>query len=413
MAEIRLCFVLFVLHILLVIPIFAESPMMLNSTSGMPGYGVGYSVQQTADGGYVAAGTMYDYQIAIPSQMIWLIKTDSNGNEIWDRMFGGSRDDIGYSVQQTKDNGYIIAGSTESFGAGGRDAWLIKTDAGGNEIWNRTFGGPGNDWARSVQQTDDGGYIIAGSLNNYYAEHRSQVVWLIKTDASGNKVWDRTFGGPRDDSGYSAQQTNDGGYIITGSTKTHGEGGKSDLWLIKTDENGHEVWEKTFGGQGNAVGYSVQQTRDNGYIIAGSNIPPARINGEAWLIKADFNGNEIWDKAFGGSGDGLDVGKSVQQTIDGGYIVINSRLDPNGETQGIWLIKFDADGNIVWDKIFDGPGFNEGKSVQQTTDGGYILTGSKYLFGAGPNSVVWLIRTDKNGGEIWDKTFNTSSMYSI
>jgi len=392
------------LCILFSIPAFAADTSILNQTSSGPAYGVGYSVQQTEDGGYVIAGTKYSYEPALLSQIVWLIRTDTNGYKVWDRIFGGPQSDVGYFVQQTSDRGYIIAGSTESFGAGGKDAWLIKTDADGNEVWNKTFGGSRNDWARSAQQTSDGGYIVTGSMYSYNAAHLSQMVWLIKTDANGNEVWDKIFGGPLDDWGNFVQQTSDGGYIITGATKSYGEGGNSALWLIKTDSGGNEAWDRTFSGPRDAIGYSVQQTRDGGYIVSGSKIPYSGGTGEIWLIKTDADGNKTWDKTFEGSGD--DVGKSVLQTRDGGYIVIGSKASSGGGSQSVWLIKIDDKGNVMWDRTFGESGWNEGKSVQQTSDGGYIITGSTYPYGSGgKGSIVWLIKADGKGYKIWDRTF--------
>jgi len=398
--KIRLCALL--LFVVLSMPAFADDTSFSNKTSDGPSYGVGYSVRQTADGGYIIGGTKYSNEPEYLSQMVWLIKTDANGNKVWDRIFGGPRKDIGYSVQQTSDGEYILTGSTESFGAGSQDLWLIRTDASGNEVWNKTFGGARGDWGYSVQQTSDGGYIITGSMYSYNTAHLSQMVWLVKIDANGNEVWDKIFGGQRDDWGNSVKQTRNGGYIITGATKSYGEDGNSALWLIKTDANGNEAWDKTFSGPGDTVGYSVQQTSDAGYIIAGSKVPYGTINGEIWLIKTDANGNEVWDRTIGGSGE--DVGESVQQTGDGGYIVTGSKPSSSGGTQDLWLIKTDTDGNEVWDRTLDGSGWNEGKSVQQTSDGGYIITGSAAHYSA-RSSVVLLIKTDTNGNKVWAKTF--------
>ena len=351
-------------------------------TFGGAGQDGGYSVQQTADGGYIITGRTLDN---FGGDGLWLIKTDSAGNRVWDRIFGGEGADWGHSVQQTTDGGYIITGYTQD-NLGGKDVWLIKTDSAGNRVWDRTFGGSGQDGGNSVQQTADGGYIITGyTLDNFGGDD----LWLIKTDSFGNKVWERIFGGKGHQQGDSVWQTTDGGYVITGRTLDNFGG--DDLWLIKTDSFGNTMWDRIFGGEGADWGHSVQQTADGGYIIAGYTRDDFG-GKDLSLIKTDSLGYKEWGRAFGGAGQ--EEGHSVQQTADGGYIIAGYTLDDFGGDD-LWLIKTDSFGNKVWERAFGGAGQEVGFSVQQTTDEGYIITG--YTLDNFGGDDLWLIKTDKNG----------------
>ena len=314
----------------------------------------------------------------------------------WIKTFGGMEDDNGFSVQQTTDEGYIIAGSTESFGAGDCDVWLIKTDENGDMVWNRTFGGSAYDSSASVQLTNDGGYVVIGYT---WSSGAGSDVWLIKTDDNGTQSWNRTFGGIRDDKGYSIWPTIDFGYIIVGETWSLNMGG--DVWMIKTDVNGNEQWNKTFGGVKVDHGYAIQQTIDEGYIIAGSTESFGAGDFDVWLIKTDAEGNEMWDKTFGRGG--FDQGLSVQQTTDGGYIITGSQTDSSDGRQNVWLIKTDTNGNEQWNTTFGGTQDDYGYAVQQTADAGYILVGETWASGAGGE--VWLIKVNADGERIWDKTY--------
>ena len=297
-----------------------------NKTFGGKDDDYGYSVQQTSDGGYIIVGCTFSYGSG--DSDVWLIKTDSYGNEVWNRTFGGSNRDGGYCVQQTSDGGFVIVGIA---GKRGGDVWLIKTDRDGNEEWNKTFGGPDLDCGYSIQQTDDGGYIIAGCMF-YYGAFNSDI-WLIKTDSYGNEMWNRTFGGKLLDCGYSVEQTSDGGYIIAGYKSSYGAG--CDIWIIKTDGSGNDIWNHTFGGEDMDYGYSVQQTSDGGYVIVGS-IGSYGVYcwEDVWLIKIDEYGNEMWNRTFGGEDE--DCGYSVQQTSDGGYIIVGCGTY---KSHDVWLIK--------------------------------------------------------------------------
>jgi hypothetical protein len=328
--------------------------------------------------------------------------------------FGGSDSDYGRSVQQTADGGYIITGKARSFGNGLYDVILTKTDANGVEKWTRYLGQTLDEFGASVQQTADGGYIIAGEKEvplNSSGLANGRDVLLIKTDTFGTQQWQKqySFADLSDDFGYSVQLTNDGGYIILGQTKDF-VSWDEDVYLIKTDANGDSLWTKTFEGVGWTCGYSVQQTTDGGFVITG------RINSDVCLIKTDGSGNEQWNKTFGGTG--YDIGRSVQQTTDGGYIITGSTPGGNGLAD-VWLIKTDGNGDSLWTKTFGGLNQDFGYAVQQTNDGGYIITGWTASFGNGGNDGgydVWLIKTDGSGIEQWSQTFggtNDDMGYSV
>jgi len=320
------------------------------------------------------------------------------------KTYGGSGYDIGYSVQQITDGGYILAGRKDPSGIRGSNLWLIKTDTEGNEIWNKQFGGSGYEWAQSVQQTTDGGYIITG-LTTSFGNGRGDI-WLIKTDSDGMEEWNKTFGGNSPEIGYSVQQTTDGGYIITGNTSSFGSG-LIDIWLIKTDSQGIEEWNKSFGGKDMDQSKAVLQTRDGGYIILGETELAGNYGRDYWLIKTDSEGNKVWSQTF--DKNELDIGRDIKQSFDDGFIIVGETWSFENGRWNVWLIKTNSIGNMEWNQIYDLGGYEHSSSVLSASDGGYIVTGIFSSFGNGNNSDILLIKTDSDGNMVWDQTFGGSS----
>jgi hypothetical protein len=269
-----------------------------------------------------------------------VVKTNSEGEEEWNRTFRGElRDEDINFVQETSNGGYIFAGRTYSFGAGTLDAWLIKTDSYGNEEWNKTFGGTSFEDAYSVQETSDGGYILACGINSYDAD--TQTAWLVKTDSNGNEKWNKSFDNIVYDYNYmsSVKETTDGGYIMTGITRPSGNYKDGKAWLIKTNSDGEEEWSRTFD-KGDYIGSgTVQQTSDGGYVFAGYSCLSNSYKYDSWLIKTDPNGYEEWNKTFESS-DGSFI-RYVQETKDKGYMLAGDR-----RIEGVnrpWLIKLSGE----------------------------------------------------------------------
>jgi len=344
----------------------------------------GHSVQQTSDGEYIIAG--FTGSFGAGGWDVYLVKTDSCGNTLWTRTYGGVYDDQGRSVQQTTEGGYIIAGFTGSFGAGSRDVYLVKTDSSGDTLWTRTYGGSEHDCGYCVEQTPDGGYIIAGATSSFGAGAGD--VYLLKTNSWGDTLWTRTYGGRNDDGGWCLRQTSDGGYVIVGYTRSFGAGGY-DVYLVRTDSSGGTLWTRTYGGSRYDWGRSVQQTYDGGYVIGGYSRSFGACGYNVYLLKTDSCGDTLWTRTYGGSDD--DGAYSVRQTSDGGYIIAGWTRSFGAGLSDLCLLKTDSCGDTLWTRTYGGSDGDWGESVQQTIDGNYIVAGVTHSFGAG-EADMYLVR---------------------
>lgn len=351
------------------------------------GLDISRSIQQTSDGGYILVGAS-NGDIAV-------LKLDSDGNIVWQKTYGSNNGyrDVAYSVQQTSDGGYIVAGGTDSFGAGSDDVLVLKLDPDGNVLWQKTYGGTSEDRAYSIQQTMDEGYIVAGYTYSFGLLYSD--AWIIKLDSGGDVLWQKTFGGSGFDFAYSIQQSKDEGYIIAGSTRSF-ESRERDAWILKLNSDGDVLWQKTYGGWFHDSAYSIQQTTDGGYIIAGSSNSFDTGYGDVWIFKLDSHGNILWQKTYGGTNS--DWANSIQQTSDGGYIVAGETVNLGINPFDALILKLDSNGNVVWQKTFGGSGFDSAVSVYETSDGGYIVAGdTTSLHAHNGNRDFWVLKLNANG----------------
>jgi hypothetical protein len=335
--------------------------------------GVGNCVIETSDSCYVIVGSKED---TLGNSDLRLIKVNGLGDSLWSKTLGESGYDIGNSVRQTPDDGFIILGSTSSYGTGKEDIWLIKTDANGNTLWTKTFGGDSSDVGNSIQFTNDGGYIIVGTTTSYGAG--GEDAWLIKTDSNGIVEWTKTFGDTADDQGYCIQKTTtDAGYVIGGGSESYG-----GIWLIKTDHNGDTSWTKTYTIRGIVDGYvkSVVEIND-GYIFAG------RVGQGGMIIKTNFSGDTLWSK-LEGSFFGHAYGRTLQCVIEtfndiylfakSGYHLCCAPPYYAQSTSEGSILAFDKTGNKIWADTLVGPSQPRCGiySIIQAKDSSYVISGA-------------------------------------
>ena len=296
-------------------------------------------ITETTDGGYMVAGMTEAYGSG--KNDIWIIKLDSKGNRKWSKTYGGKKDDWAVSVKPTIDGNYIIAGTTESYGLGNSDFWIIKINNKGKKLWKKTFGGRNSDIAYSIILSEHGGYVVIGSTESFGSGGKD--FWIIKLNENGDIQWEKTFGGSDDDVPLSIAATTYGGYIVAGYTRSYAFGSK-DFWIIKLNGSGEQQWEKTFGGKEDDVAYSVISKIDGSFIVVGSTYSYGAGKGDFWIIKLDENGEKVWEKTYGGKEN--DVATSIVATGEGGYAVAGWTDSFSAGKGDFWIIKLDKDGSI-------------------------------------------------------------------
>ena len=363
---------------------------------------------------------------------------------LWQKSLGGSEDDFVSAIEQTNDSGYIVLGWVHSNDGdvsgyqGEGDYWVVKMNADGEIVWQKTYGGLGNDRPNHIQQTNDNGYVISGLSNSNDSDvsgnHGDYDFWILKIAEDGTIQWQKSLGGTGEDWGSHIVQTNDAGYIVTGYSFSNdgdvgGNQGERDYWIVKLDEEGLIIWEKTMGGSDGDWPQCIQQTSDEGFIIAGGS---SSINGDilgnhggqdAWIVKLDILGNTQWQKALGGTGN--DIATWIEQVNDGGYIMTGVGYSNDGDFSGNhgmldgWIVKLNDSGTIEWQNTIGGTANDRANSIKQTSDGGYIVAGITSsddgdVIGHNGNGDVWLVKLDNTGSIQWEEPLGgTQSDFAV
>ena len=324
--------------------------------------------------------------------------------------YGGTQNERGYAVQQTSDGGYVIVGSSTSYGAGGSDLWILKVDASGEFSWSKTYGGQGNDVGKAIVQTSDGGYIITGYTKSF-SSGGDMDLWLIKTDANGESClyndggtctqnsskWVKSFGTSGNDYGNSVQETSEGDFIVAGKS-----GRIPSVFVVKTNSLGEKIWENLYGtGPGDRGQYIIER-QDLGFLIVGKE-NPNNADDNLCLINIDTDGSEVWHSLYGGGSS--DGGNHVSEVSGGGFIIAGSTKSyGNGNWDDMWLVKTSTGGSMEWQKTYGGNYTEIGNYVHEKVSGGYIITGSTESIGQGLYD-IWVVSTDYTGNEIYSQTF--------
>ena len=365
-----------------------------NKTFGGRGDDRGYSIDIVDDSGYIIAG--YTSSFGNGGEDAWVVKIDSNGNEEWNQTFGGQYSDRFYSIIQNNDRDFVCCGYTSSFGNGGEDAWVVKIDSNGNEEWNQTFGGQYSDRFYCIQKVEDENYVLTGFTSQNYGSNKEDT-WLVKISNNGEEIWNKIFGGNYYDYGGSVKQTIDNGFVIVGLISHDPDLYNADSFVIKTNNHGNIIWEKTYGGPYLEYGTDIIQINNGSYIISGVSQQylddGGGSDGNIELIKIDSSGNIDWIQSIGDS-NYHDFCNSIKQTIDNKYIIVGSKIDFSVADSQVTLTKCDINGFVEWSKVYGNIGEDVGVDVIQTQTGEYVLTGYTSSYSKGDYD-VWVILENK------------------
>lgn len=335
-----------------------------------------YATVQTADNGYAVLGSTYSFGSG--DYDFFLIRLNEKGDTLWTKTFGGKYADYGRSLINTPDKGFLLVGTSKSGGFGMGDIYVVKTDSLGNLSWEKSYGGAETDEGSSVAMTTDLGYVICGTTRSYGLGNGDMI--LVKIDSLGTAKWIKTYGGTAGDSGSDIKLTGDGGFIAVGGTGSFGSG-YSSVYVVRTDAAGDTIWTNAYGGDKSDFAYAVSPTYDGGFVIAGQTESFGAGYKDAYLIKTDAAGTLLWQKTYGGEKD--ERAYSVSVTSDGGYVLGGITHSFGAGKVDMYILKTDEKGDTTWTRTIGGPKSDYCYHVIQNYRFDFILSGSSYSFSSG------------------------------
>ncbi|WP_066834233.1 T9SS type A sorting domain-containing protein [Rufibacter ruber] len=369
----------------------------------------------------------------------------------WDKLYGGSGIEAFRSVVATNDGGFLLGGYSKSGISGDKtmvprgesDFWVVRVNADGNKLWDRSYGGSNIDELTSMLATQDGGFLLGGYSRSTISGDKTEApwgwdydYWVVRIDANGDKLWDRRFGGSNVDQLTSMVAASDGGFLLgghsrslSGGDKTEAPRGEADFWAVRIDASGNKVWDRRFGGNLYEALTSVVATQDGGFLLGGYLLPGSggdisespKGGNDFWAVRIDAAGNKVWDRRLGGSGQ--DELTAMLATQDGGFLLGgHTRSGKDGDVTetlrggaDFWVVKVDAAGSKLWDRRYGGKGYDFIFSMESTQDGGFLLGGHSDSGADGDKTEesrggidFWVVRINADGHKLWDKRYGGS-----
>ncbi|MFX1474813.1 MAG: hypothetical protein ACFFCO_04940 [Promethearchaeota archaeon] len=368
-------------------------------------YDNGYSVATCSAGGFITAG--YTQSFSQSYIDLWVVRITEAGQVLWHQSYGGQEWDEDtwspwtqgatgwFSIIQCQAGGFAITGQTPyepglwDYGGPRNDLWLVRLDETGTMLWNQTYGGIGEDWGNGVIECSDGGFLAAG-MTRSFDFHEGELL-LIRYDQNGQEMWHRYYGGPHKDSAYSLVECQEGGFAVVGYTKQSTQAEPADCWLLRVDQDGAMLWNRTYGGLGDDQGFSIVECEEGGFAIAGyTEIGDDR---QMWILRTDASGTPLWENTFGGPD--VDQGHAIIKYSAGGFVLAGFSLSNGPGTADVFVVGVSESGELQWSRIYGGPQDDFAFSLVESSNAELVIAGSTKSYGAG-DADLWVIRVPPN-----------------